>query len=152
MRRIGHYITTVLKDIKNEATIKSRGKYMRWHNASLFIPNDMILDGKKVQEKRLEILKEQIDESGFFSRLSLPLSLGMTPHPNCRSDGLSTSRTGPYRFRWHLSPRACGHKRGDPGSPGAQQEDRTSGILVNSHSLPHRHHAGDRSGPAGEGC
>ncbi len=43
---------------------------MRWHNASLFIPNDMILDGKKVQEKRLEILKEQIDESGFSPRLA----------------------------------------------------------------------------------
>ncbi len=43
---------------------------MRWHNASPFIPNDMILDGKKVQEKRLEILKEQIDESGFTPRLA----------------------------------------------------------------------------------
>lgn len=30
----------------------------------------MILDGKKIQEKRLEILKEEIDESGFTPRLA----------------------------------------------------------------------------------
>jgi methylenetetrahydrofolate dehydrogenase (NADP+)/methenyltetrahydrofolate cyclohydrolase len=30
----------------------------------------MILDGKKIQEKRLEILKEEIDESGFIPRLA----------------------------------------------------------------------------------
>jgi methylenetetrahydrofolate dehydrogenase (NADP+)/methenyltetrahydrofolate cyclohydrolase len=30
----------------------------------------MILDGKKVQEKRLELLKEEIDESGFTPRLA----------------------------------------------------------------------------------
>ena len=30
----------------------------------------MILDGKKIQEKRLELLKEEIDESGIFPRLA----------------------------------------------------------------------------------
>ena len=30
----------------------------------------MILDGKAVSEKRLEILKEKIDESGLYPRLA----------------------------------------------------------------------------------
>ncbi|MCK7490350.1 MAG: hypothetical protein MZU79_09285 [Anaerotruncus sp.] len=81
MRQIGNWIATVVKDIHNEAAIKDvhakvdcdgRQIHRSIRNNYQLLRNPMatILDGKKCSEMRLEILKEEIEDSGLYPRLA----------------------------------------------------------------------------------
>ncbi len=82
MRNIGNWIATIVKDVHNEAAIKDvhakvtcdvqqipdlSGINHLHFSGTLMV---MILDGKKCSEMRLELLKEEIEDSGLYPRLA----------------------------------------------------------------------------------